>query len=115
LTSEGTENEGARNGAFWSYPRSPLQLTSEEQREWGREKWCVHYPLSPNGTQQAWAANGGNVGNGKVGELAIFKSAVPSTSAILWCNCSIVIGVLKWYGKISTIIQHTVGAGDITE
>jgi hypothetical protein len=35
------------------------------------------------------------VGNGKVGELAIFKS-VPSTSAILW-----------WRNEIIGVIDHT--------
>jgi hypothetical protein len=77
------ENEGERNGCVLEYV-CPLQLTSEGTENEGVREMVRsgYYPLSPNGTQQAWAANGANVGNGKVGELAIFKS-VPSTSAIL--------------------------------
>jgi hypothetical protein len=50
-------------------------LTSEGTERMRGEKWCVlgYYPLSPNGTHQAWAVNGANVGNGKVGESPFSK------------------------------------------
>jgi hypothetical protein len=83
LTSEGIDMRSEKWCVLEYYPRSPLQLTSEgteNEEERNGAFWILSFISQWDAP--GMGSNGANVG-GKVGELAIFKSAVPSTSAIL--------------------------------